>query len=138
MNKDELKQYRSIVAEIRELKENIRKNTVHDTVTGSDSNYPYIQHTMSVKGITREAEDSALHLNELRRKAADIKAWVDNIPDFYIRQEIELLFIVGYKKPKMKHVLKRVYPDMTVDKREEILWSEYKKIERYIKKFAKS
>lgn len=134
MNKDELKQYRSIVAEIRELKENIRKNTVHDTVTGSDSNYPYIQHTMSVKGITREAEDSALHLNELRRKAADIKAWVDNIPDSLMRRIIRHKYIYGKKDVAWLDVVKTMYPDLRLDKQFKLKESLRKKCDRFLEK----
>ena len=40
MTKEELKQYRSIVAELNEVNDRINSNTVYGTVTGSDSEFP--------------------------------------------------------------------------------------------------
>ena len=42
MTKEVLKQYRSIVAELNEVNDRINSNTVHGTVTGSDSEFPYV------------------------------------------------------------------------------------------------
>lgn len=44
MTKEDLKQYRSIVAELNEVNDRINSNTVHGTVTGSDSEFPYVKH----------------------------------------------------------------------------------------------
>lgn len=43
MTKEDLKQYRSIVAELNEVNDRINSNTVHGTVTGSDSEFPIRQ-----------------------------------------------------------------------------------------------
>ena len=51
MTKEELKQYRSIVAELNEVNDRINSNTVHGTVTGSDAEFPYVKHCISVSGI---------------------------------------------------------------------------------------
>ena len=45
------KQYRSIVAELNEVNDRINSNTVHGTVTGSDSEFPYVKHCISVSGV---------------------------------------------------------------------------------------
>ena len=51
MTKEELKQYRSIVAELNEVNDRINSSTVHGTVTGSDSEFPYVKHCISVSGV---------------------------------------------------------------------------------------
>ena len=40
MTKEELKQYRSIVAELNEVNDRINSNTVYGTVTGYDAEFP--------------------------------------------------------------------------------------------------
>ena len=52
MTKEELKQYRSIVAELNEVNDRINSNTVHGTVTGSDAEFPYVKHCISVSGVS--------------------------------------------------------------------------------------
>lgn len=52
MTKHELSQYRSIVAEIEEIRDRINSNTVYDTVVGSDTEFPFTAHTISVGGMT--------------------------------------------------------------------------------------
>ena len=62
MTKEELKQYRSIVAELNEVNDRINSSTVHGTVTGSDSEFPYVKHCISVSGVepTRKNENDII------------------------------------------------------------------------------
>lgn len=53
MTKEELKQYRSIVAELNEVNDRINSNTVYGTVTGSDAEFPYVKHCISVSVLSQ-------------------------------------------------------------------------------------
>lgn len=66
MTKEELKQYRSIVAELNEVNDRINSSTVHGTVTGSDSEFPYVKHCISVSGVepTRKNENDIIYVND--------------------------------------------------------------------------
>lgn len=134
MTKDDLKQYRSIVAEIKELNKNIRDNTVHDTVKGSDKDYPYTQHTMSVEGATRECETAIHRRNQLKKQRDDIKRFVDNIPDSLIRRIIRHKYINGNEDVKWIDVVKIMYPDLSADKQFRLVDSVKKKCARFLKK----
>ena len=88
MTKEELEQYRSIAAEIDEIRDRLNKNTVHDTVTGSDSEFPYIRHVMSVSGVT-ETEDNKRDMMLIRKlecKKREIEAFIHSIPDSVMRR----------------------------------------------------
>ena len=58
MTKEELKQYRSIIAELEEIRNQVNKNQVHDIVTGSDIEFPYIEHCMAVSGVPNQYIDT--------------------------------------------------------------------------------
>lgn len=115
MTRKELRQYRSIVAEIKEINKTIRENTVHDTVTGSDKNYPYIQHTMSVEGGTRETEVAYARCQVLKKQRDNIKQWVDSIPDSLTRRIFKYKYIIGNRKMTWAMVAKAIYPELNRD-----------------------
>ena len=89
MTKEELRQYRSIVAELNEVNDRINSNTVHGTVTGSDSEFPYVKHCMSVSGVTSEHSDDII----LRQR---------------LEQQNKRLNYLSLQYPTVKHV---VYSD---------------------------
>lgn len=115
MTKEELKQYRSIVAEIKELNKSIRDNTVHDTVKGSDKDYPYTQHTMSVEGGTKENEAAYVRRQKLKQQRDDIKHWVDSIPDSLTRRIFRYKYINGNRKMTWVMVARAIYPELRRD-----------------------
>lgn len=134
MTKDDLKQYRSIIAEIEELNKTIRDNTVHDTVKGSDKDYPYTQHTMSVKGATYECATAIQRCQQLKVQRDAIKHFVDNIPDSLIRRIIRHKYINGKEDIKWIDVVKIMYPDLSADKQFRLVDSVKKKCARFLKK----
>ena len=51
MTVEQLKQYRSICAEIEEKNMELNESISRDTVRGSDAEFPYIQHTIEIAGV---------------------------------------------------------------------------------------
>lgn len=134
MIKDDLKQYRSIVAEIKELNKNIRDNTVHDTVKGSDKDYPYTQHTMSVKGATRECETDIQRCSQLKKQRDEIMRFVDSISDSLVRRIIRYKYIDGKEDVQWIDVVKKMYPNLRTDKQFKMKESLRKKCDRFLEK----
>ena len=97
MTLKELKQYSSICSEILEIKTAINENTVHDTVRGSDSTFPYVTHAMSVSGVP-EAQDNTrarVRLRNLEIQKGNIERFIDGIEDSLTRRIFELRFLKG-------------------------------------------
>ncbi len=106
MTKEELEQYRSIAAEIDEIRDRLNKNTVHDTVTGSDSEFPYIRHVMSVSGVT-ETEDNKRDMMLIRKlecKKREIEAFIHSIPDSVMRRIFTYRYIDGIVRPSWQWI----------------------------------
>lgn len=101
MTKQELEQYRSIVAEIDEVRERLNNNIVSDTVVGSSRHYPFTSHVMRVEGIGDKAtaERDTLLLENLKRQKQDIEEFVTAIPDSLTRRIFRLRYIQGKHKP---------------------------------------
>ena len=106
MTKAELEQYRSIVAEIEEIREKLNKSTVSDTVTGSDSEYPYVQHSISIGGVeeTRDNLRNMTLLHRLERQKQSIEEFVRNIPDSVTRRIFTYRYIDGSVKPSWQWI----------------------------------
>ncbi|MCI8404068.1 MAG: hypothetical protein HFE49_04115 [Clostridia bacterium] len=106
MTKEELEQYRSIAAEIDEIRDRLNKNTVHDTVTGSDSEFPYIRHVMSVSGVT-ETENNKRDMMLIRKlecKKREIEAFIHSIPDSVMRRIFTYRYIDGIVRPSWQWI----------------------------------
>lgn len=97
MTKKELAQYRSICAEILELKKSINDNTMHDTVRGSDSEFPFLSHPMQVTGVraTEDNQKTLVAVRKLEMKKREIENFIDNIEDSLTRRIFRLRFIEG-------------------------------------------
>lgn len=103
MTLKELKQYSSICSEILEIKTAINENTVHDTVRGSDSTFPYVTHAMSVSGVP-EAQDNTrarARLRNLEIQKGNIERFIDGIEDSLTRRIFELRFLKGWSWVKI-------------------------------------
>lgn len=100
MTKKELEQYRSICAEIEEINAKLTEETVHGAVRGSDSEFPYTEHIMSVHGITHTNDNIRL-LSRLRNLKAQKQAtehYIDSIDDSLTRRIFEYRYTVGKRK----------------------------------------
>ena len=106
MNKKELEQYRSIVAEIDEIRDRLNSNTVHGTVTGSDSKFPYVQHSISVGGVVeteRNRRDMVL-IRKLELQKQDIEDYIEAIPDSVTRRIFRYRYIDGKVRPSWQWI----------------------------------
>lgn len=136
MTKKELEQYRSVVAEIRETEERIKENTVTDTVSGSDVEFPYTKHSMSVAGLEKNEYNNILlaRRNKLQRQRRKVERYVDGIEDSLTRRIFRMRYIEGEVRPSWQwiafkvgggntesSVKKRVYRFLkSIDKKKEL------------------
>ena len=97
MTKKELAQYRSICDEILELKRSIKNKTMHDTVRGSDAEFPFLSHPMQVTGVqaTEDNQKTLVTVRKLEMKKREIENFIDNIEDSLTRRIFRLRFIEG-------------------------------------------
>lgn len=101
MNIKELKQYRSICREIEEISIKLKNKNIHTSVIGSDSEFPYTQHTMSTDGVESTRENSVLlrRLTALTRRRETIESFVNEIDDSLTRRIFTLRYIDGNHRP---------------------------------------
>lgn len=92
MTKELLEQYPDICAEIKELEEQLRRG-VSDTVSASSTEYPYTQHTVTVKGVPPELHG---RLDRLRAQKAEIEAFVAGLPNSRQRRVVTYRALRGY------------------------------------------
>lgn len=106
MTKKELEEYRSVVAEMDEVRERMKANTLSDTVTGSDTDYPFTAHTIRVAGITDNAarRRDALLLARLEKQKRKIEEFVHNIPDSVTRRIFTYRYIDGKVRPSWQWI----------------------------------
>ena len=110
MTKKELEQYRSVVAEIRETEERIKENTVTDTVSGSDAEFPYTKHSMSVAGLEKSEYNNMLmaRRNKLQRQRRKVERYVDGIEDSLTRRIFRMRYIEGEVRPSWQWIAFKV------------------------------
>ena len=106
MTKAELKQYRSICAEIAELNIRLKDKEVYGAVRGSDNDFPYTQHTISVKGITVNSDTRRLIARRgwLLKQKDDIDNFINGIEDSLTRRIFEERYVKGTSKPTWTRV----------------------------------
>ncbi|MCI8520596.1 MAG: hypothetical protein HFE51_10505 [Clostridia bacterium] len=128
MTKAELEQYRSIVAEIDEIRDRLNKNTVHGTVTGSDSEFPYVKHSITVGGVEQSDNSSRdmLLIQRLERQKREIECFIHNIPDSITRRIFTYRYIDGKVKPSWQWIAFKM--GVSGDGS-----TERKKVDRYLK-----
>ena len=99
MTKAELIQYRSICAEIEEINIKLKDSTMYGTVRGSDNEFPYVQHSISVGGVISTKDNIRLltKLNKLKIQKEHIESFIDSISDSLTRRIFEYRYLVGDK-----------------------------------------
>ena len=116
MTENDLKQYRSICAEIEELKLEINRLTLTDTVTGSDSEFPYTKHTMSIKGVDDDTKTRiSRRIILLKNKRRLIECYVDSIDDSITRRIFKYRYIKGTVMPSWTLVALKIGGNYTAD-----------------------
>lgn len=96
----ELRQYRSIRIELERLEREKKSRELSDTVIGSDRDFPYTQHKMSVTGLDSDGDNMRLleRIHNLRQQKKEIEDFVYGIEDSLTRQIFELMYIKGRYK----------------------------------------
>ena len=105
--KELLKQYRSICKEIEEKNIELKNRTVFGAVRGSDSEFPYTQHTMQVCGVEPSKENTRLmtRLKSLEKQKETVDQFIDGIEDSLTRRIFELRYISGdCRKPSWQRI----------------------------------
>ena len=98
MKLGELNQYQSICKEITELNVTIKDKTVHGTVNGSDTAFPYIQHTIEVSGIedANVSKTMLARIHKLEERKRNVELFVEGIEDSLTRRIFRFRFINGF------------------------------------------
>ena len=114
MTIEQLKQYRSICAEIEEKTIELNENITLDVVRGSDVEFPYVQHTIQIAGIN-ESNRIKASISRLKRQKIDIENFVDGIEDSFVRRIFEYRYIKGKVMPSWKTVADKIGGGNTTD-----------------------
>lgn len=102
----ELRQYRSIRIELERLEREQKSREISDAVVGSDREFPYTQHKMSVSGLESDGDNMRLleRIRNLRQQKKEIEDFIFGIEDSLTRQIFELMYIEGRYKATWKYV----------------------------------
>lgn len=107
MNKEKLKKYRRLLSELELLKRQLEKTEpeyVEDSVNGSDSEFPYTQHKISIEGydlgsyrkrVARLNRRIVNKMNELVEEKDGLIEFIYNIEDSEARQIFIYKYIEG-------------------------------------------
>lgn len=102
MTAKELSQYKSAKAEIKSIHEELRDLPDYiegtDTVKGSSPEYPYTEHSVTIRGCIPNPRKEKLQkrLEKLERLVARVDEFMDGIEDVNIARAIRLHFFGGY------------------------------------------
>ena len=104
----ELRQYRSIRIELDRLEREKKSRELSDTVIGSDRDFPYTQHKMSVSGLDSDGDNMRLleRIHNLRKQKKEIEDFIYGIEDSLTRQIFEWRYIKGkgIKQPSWQFI----------------------------------
>ncbi len=105
----DLKQYRSICAEIKDIEDELKGSYVGDSVSSS-SGFPYSKHTVHIEGYEPSGGTAAtlVRLEELKKQKSDIWEFVTGIKDREIKLILLWRFISGKKAPSWQAIAMRL------------------------------
>lgn len=105
----ELKQYRCICAEIKDLEDELKGSYVGDSVT-SASGFPYSKHTVHIEGYKPSGGTAATlaRLSELKAQKGEIEQFVAEIKDREIKLILSWRYINGKKAPSWQAIAMRL------------------------------
>ncbi len=91
MTRELLEDYPHICAELRELEHELHE-PISDTVSGSGPDFPYTQHTVSIRGVPPEL--AALKAKKEAEKA-EIEQFIQGLPNSKLRRIVKYRVIHG-------------------------------------------
>ncbi len=117
MTVKELRQYRSICKELTEKNIELKTKILHGAVKGSDSEFPYTQHTMTVSGLEDTYRNRVLleRIHTLKQRKRRIEEYIFSIDDSLTRRIFEERYIKGGYKPSWKRVATEIGGGNTVE-----------------------
>ena len=117
MTTKELNQYRSICREISGINIELKSKNIHETIIGSDSEYPYTQHVISVDGVKSDKANTILmwRLHKCLQLKGVIEAFIYSIEDSLTRQIFILRYIKGEFRPSWVKVANDIGGGNTAD-----------------------
>lgn len=106
----DLKQYRSICAEIKDIESELDGSYAGDTVQ-SGSRFPYSKHTVRIEGYVPDGGvvSSLARLSELRHRKQEIEDYINGIADNDMRYILCQKFMKG--KSNLSIAIKLGYAD---------------------------
>lgn len=105
----ELKQYRSLCAEIKAIEDELKGSYVGDSVT-SASGFPYSKHTVHIEGYEPSGGTAAMlaRLSELKVRKGEMEEFVRSIKDREIKLILSWRYINGKKAPSWQAIAMRL------------------------------
>lgn len=102
MTKQKLKDYRYTCKCIKQLESELNDAAVTDSTQGSQSEYPYVKHSVTISGVPDNDTHLAKkrRLSELKAQKAEVERFIDDIPDEQTRDMFKLRYIKGHKLSK--------------------------------------
>ncbi len=121
MTIEELKNYRSICAEIADIKKELAGHYTGDTVQ-SGSKHPYSVHNVRIEGY--KSDDSIIslltRLSVLEHSRAEIEEFVKHVPSYILKKAIKIYYIKeiepGEDKPTWESVVDEIGNGITASK----------------------
>lgn len=109
MTQNDLEAYRSVCAEIDDIKSQLAGRYAGDTVQ-SGSKHPYSVHSVRIEGYVPDGNTISLlaRLSDLERSRAAVEEFVDGISDSEIRRIISLRYIRGKRRPSWQCIAMRL------------------------------
>lgn len=106
MNIRDLKDYRTICAELQNKKQELKRCYAADVVKGSSPEFPYTKHSIEVKGAKPDEISEALQreIIELRKLKREIEDFVFSIDDRLTKNAILYRYILGNQKKSWTEV----------------------------------
>ena len=134
MTKKDLSQYRSIVAELEEVNAAIKAAKIHETVRGSDTEFPYVKHTVSVSGAEDSDENVKLliYRAQLEREKRRIEEFVNGIEDIELRRIFHYRYIGGREKMSWQRIAFKIgaSDESTPRKKHNIFLASFRKFRK--------
>lgn len=98
MTKQKLKDYRYTCKCIKQLESELNDAAVTDSTQGSQSEYPYVKHSVTISGVPDNDAHLAKkrRLSELKAQKAEVERFIGNIADNQTREIFRLRFLKGF------------------------------------------
>lgn len=102
--KETIEMYKDICAEIDDLEE-LSATVISDTVSGSEEEYPYTQHAITVRGIADQPK-YIVKINSLKQKKEEAERYVESISSPRKRRLIRCVMKYGCRWNVVRRVMR--------------------------------